>query len=191
MKNLLTLSPLVLLATLIFLQGCVALVGAGVATGVMVADDRRSSGTILEDKVIKSKVSNLISEKYPDNVQIGLTSYNRVVLLYGQVPSEAIKDDIGLMALETQNVRDVQNEIVIAGASSFVSRSNDTMITSKVKSRLLNNKDVQANHVKVITDSGSVYLMGLVTRSEAAAATHTAATTSGVQRVVRVFEFLD
>ena len=104
-----TLSRVLALAALIFLQGCVALVGAGIATGIMVADDRRSSGTILEDKVIRSKVSNLISEKYADEVQVDLTSYNRVVLLYGQVPSQAIMDDIGLMALETQNVRDVQN----------------------------------------------------------------------------------
>jgi len=185
------LSPLVALAALICLQGCVALVGAGVATGIMVADDRRTSGTILEDKVIRSKVSNLISDKYKDEVQVDLTSYNRVVLLYGQVPSQAIVDDIGLMALETQNVRDVQNEIVIAGASSFVARSNDTMLTSKVKSRLMSNDNVSANHVKVVTDAGSVYLMGLVTRSEAASATETAATTSGVKRVVKVFEFLD
>ena len=156
----------------------------------MVANDRRTSGTILEDKVIRSKISNLIYDKY-EEVQVDLTSYNRVVLLYGQVPSEAIKEDIGLMALETQNVRDVQNEIVIAGASSFVARSNDTLLTSKVKSRLMSNDEVKANHVKVVTDAGSVYLMGLVTRAEADSATQTAATTSGVKRVVKVFEFLD
>jgi osmotically-inducible protein OsmY len=95
------------------------------------------------------------------------------------------------MALETQNVRNVQNEIMIAGASSFVARSNDTLITSKVKTRLMGNDDVKANHIKVVTDGGSVYLMGLVTRAEAASATQTAATTSGVKRVVKVFEFLD
>jgi osmotically-inducible protein OsmY len=189
MKNS-TLSLVLALAVLICLQGCVALVGAGVATGIMVADDRRTSGTILEDKVIRSKISNLIYDKY-EEVQVDLTSYNRVVLLYGQVPSEAIKEDIGLMALETQNVRDVQNEIIIAGASSFVARSNDTLLTSKVKSRLMSNDDVKANHVKVVTDAGSVYLMGLVTRAEADSATQTAATTSGVKRVVKVFEFLD
>ena len=186
-----TLSPVLALAALICLQGCVALVGAGIVTGIMVADDRRTTGTILEDKVIRRKVSNLISEKYADQVQVDLTSYNRVVLLYGQVPSQAIMDDIGLMALETQNVRDVQNEIIIAGASSFVARSNDTMLTSKVKSRLMSNDEVSANHVKVVTDAGSVYLMGLVTRAEAESATQTAATTSGVKRVVKVFEFLD
>jgi osmotically-inducible protein OsmY len=185
------LSPVLVLAVLISLQGCAALVGAGVATGILVANDRRSGGTIVEDNLIKSKVSNLINEKYKDEVQVDLTSYNRVVLLYGQVPNQEIMDDIGSMALETQNVRDVQNEIVIAGASSFVARSNDAILTSKVKSRLMNNKEVKANNIKVVTDAGSVYLMGLVTRAEADSATQTAATTSGVKRVVKVFEFLD
>jgi osmotically-inducible protein OsmY len=185
------LSTALVLVALFSLQGCAVLVGAGVATGIMVANDRRTSGTILDDKVIKNKVATLINEKYEDEVQVNLTSYNRVVLLYGQVPSQDIVDDIGSMALETQNVRDVQNEIMIAGASSFVARSNDSLLTSKVKSRLMKNDDVKANHVKVVTDGGSVYLMGLVTRSEAAAATETAATKSGVKRVVKVFEFLD
>jgi osmotically-inducible protein OsmY len=183
------LSPLLVLAALISLQGCSTLVDTGVATGVI--DDRRTSGTILEDRVIRSKISNLIYEKYEDQVQVDLTSYNRVVLLYGQVPSQAIKEGIGSMALETDNVRDVQNEIIIAGASSFVARSNDTILTSKVKSRLMSNDDVNANYVKVVTDGGSVYLMGLVTRAEAASAAQTAATTSGVKRVVKVFEYLD
>jgi osmotically-inducible protein OsmY len=189
--KLLSLSPVLVLIALVSLQGCAALVGAGVATGIMVANDRRTSGTIIEDEVIKNKVSTMINEKYKDKVQVDLTSYNRVVLLYGQVPSQEIMDDIGSMALETQNVRDVQNEIVIAGASSFVSRSNDSLLTGKVKSRLMKNKDVKANNVKVVTDGGSVYLMGLVTRAEAASATQTAATTSGVKRVVKVFEFID
>jgi osmotically-inducible protein OsmY len=185
------LSPVLVLVALLGLQGCAVLVGAGVATGIMVANDRRTSGTILDDKVIKSRVGNLINEKYEGEVQVDLTSYNRVVLLYGQVPNQEILDDIGSMALETQNVRDVQNEIIIAGASSFVARSNDTLLTSKVKTRLMNNDEIKANHVKVVTDAGSVYLMGLVTRAEAASATQTAATTSGVKRVVKVFEFLD
>jgi osmotically-inducible protein OsmY len=185
------LAPVLVLVALLCLQGCAVLVGAGVATGIMVANDRRTSGTIVDDKVIKSRVGNLINEKYEGEVQVDLTSYNRVVLLYGQVPNQDILDDIGSMALETQNVRDVQNEIIIAGASSFVARSNDTLLTSKVKTRLMNNDEIKANHVKVVTDAGSVYLMGLVTRSEAASATQTAATTSGVKRVVKVFEFLD
>lgn len=186
----LVLMPLI---PLISLQGCIAplVVGAGVGAGIMVAEDRRSSGTILEDQVIERKITNLANEKYPDQLSISVVSFNRVVLLVGQVASETIKEDIGSMALETQNVRDVQNEITIAGASSFVSRSGDAMLTSKVKSRLLNNKEVQANHIKVVTNNDTVYLMGVVTRAEADSATQTAATTSGVQKVVKVFEYLD
>ena len=179
------------LCALLSLQGCGALVvGAGVGAA-MVASDRRSSGTQLEDQVIETKIANGIADAYDDEVRVSAISYNRVVLLVGQVPSEAVKDDIASLALETPNVRTVQNEITIAGASSFVSRSSDALLTSKVKSRLLNNEDVQTNHVKVVTNNDTVYLMGLVTRAEADAATDTTATTSGVQRVVKVFEYLD
>ena len=185
-------SAILALTAIIFVQGCAPLViGAGVGAGIMVSEDRRSSGTMLEDQVIERKISNLISETYEDQARVGVTSYNRVVLLVGQVPSETVKNDIGLMALETQNVRTVQNEIAIAGTSSFVSRSGDALLTSKVKTRLMNSEDVSANNVKVVTNNDTVYLMGLVTRAEAAAATQTAATTSGVQRVVKVFEYLD
>jgi osmotically-inducible protein OsmY len=179
-------------ATILSLQGCApVVVGAGVGAGVMIAEDRRSSGIMLEDQVIERQVSKLISQAYEDQVRVSVTSYNRVVLLVGQAPSEESKKEIGLMALGTENVRTVQNEIAIAGTSSFVSRSSDALLTSKVKSRLLNNDDVGANHVKVVTNNDTVYLMGLVTRAEADAATRTAATTSGVQRVVKVFEYLD
>ncbi len=174
------------------LYGCAPLVvGAGVGAGVIVAEDRRSSGTMLEDQVIERNISNLVAKAYEDQVRVDVISYNRVVLLVGQVPTQAIKDDVGLMALETQNVRTVQNELAIAGKSSFVSRSSDALLTSKVKSRLVSNDKVSANDIKVVTNNDTVYLMGLVTRSEADEATQVAATTSGVQRVVKVFEYLD
>ena len=180
------------LASLLLLQGCPAVVvGAGVGAAV-IANDRRSSGTQLEDQVIETKIANSIADTYKEEqLRVSAISYNRVVLLVGQAPSEAIKSDIGLIALETPNVRFVQNEIAIAGASSFVSRSSDALLTSKVKGRLASNDDVAVNHVKVVTSNSTVYLMGLVTREEATAATDTAATTSGVQRVVKVFEYLD
>ncbi len=185
-------SAILATTTIISLQGCVpVIVGAGVGAGVLVAEDRRSSGIMLEDQVIERNVSNLIAQTFEDQVRVRVISYNRVVLLVGQVPSEEIKDEIGLLALGTENVRTVQNEIAIAGTSSFVSRSGDALLTSKVKSRLLNNDEVGANHIKVVTNNDTVYLMGLVTRAEADAATRTAATTSGVQRVVKVFEYLD
>ncbi len=180
------------LSALLLLQGCPAVVvGAGVGVAV-VANDRRSSGTQLEDQVIETKIANGVADTYKEEeLRVSAISYNRVVLLVGQAPSEEIKKDVGLIALETPNVRYVQNEIEIAGASSFVSRSSDALLTSKVKSRLAGNDDVATNHVKVVTSNSTVYLMGLVTRAEATAATDTAATTSGVQRVVKVFEYLD
>ena len=180
------------LITLPMLQGCLPLlVGAGVGTGVMVADDRRTSATILEDQTIEIKASNRIKERFDDQLRIGVTSYNRFALLVGQVPSEAIKSEVEALVLEVPNVRNVQNELTISGSSSLMSRSNDGLLTSRVKGRLVQNDSVSANHVKVVTENGTVYLMGMLTRAEAEAATTVAATTSGVQRVVKVFEYLD
>jgi len=173
-------------------QGCVPLlVGAGVGAGVMMAEDRRTNAAILEDQTIEVKTKNRIEEKYKDQVHVNVTSYNRYVLLTGEAPSDQVKLDLTTIALETEGVRNVQNELIIAGNSSFTSRSSDSLITSKVKGRLTQNPDVGANNVKVITENGTVFLMGLVTRKESDAAASTAATTSGVQRVVKVFEYTD
>jgi osmotically-inducible protein OsmY len=174
------------------LQACIPLVvGAGVGAGVMMADDRRTNATILEDQTIEVKARNRIEEKYPEQLHVNVTSYNRYVLLTGQAPTEAIKQDLSAIVLEVPSVRNLQNEVSVSGNASFTSRSSDTLTTSSVKGRLTQNKDVGANHVKVITENGTVYLMGLVTRAEADSAAQTAATTSGVQRVVKVFEYTD
>lgn len=180
------------LACVVALQGCVPLVvGAGVGAGIMVAEDRRSSGTMLEDQTIEIKASNRIKEQFGDQVRVNITSFNRYALITGNVPSEQIKGEVEMLVLEVPNVRNVQNELQIAGGSSLVARSNDGLLSSRVKSRLVQSKDVSANHIKVTTDSGVVYLMGLVTRAEAEEAAQVAATTGGVQRVVKVFEYLD
>jgi len=180
----LALSPL--------LQSCVPLiVGAGVGAGVMMADDRRTSATVLEDQTIELKIKNRVNEKYPDQLHVGITSFNRFVLLTGEAPTEEIKQDLTIVALEVQNVRNVQNEVIVAGNSSLTSRSSDALLTSRIKGRLTQNKDVGANHVKVVTENGTAFLMGLVTRAEAESAAQTAATTSGAQRVVKVFEYID
>jgi osmotically-inducible protein OsmY len=174
------------------LQSCVPLlVGAGVGAGVMVADDRRTSATVLEDRTIEIKAGNRISEKYPDQANISVTSFNRFVLLTGQAPTEEIRQDVAVLVLEVAGVRNVQNEVIVAGNSSLASRSSDALITSRVKGRLAQNKEVGVNHVKVVTENDTVFLLGLVTRAEAESAAQTAATTSGVQRVVKVFEYLD
>lgn len=174
------------------MQACVPLiVGAGVGAGVMMAEDRRTNAAILEDQSIEVKARNLIEEKYQDRPHVNVTSYNRYVLLTGEAPTDEIRQDLTTIALEVPNVRNVQNEVIVAGNSSFTSRSSDSLTTSSVKGRLTRNKEVGANNVKVITENGSVYLMGLVTRKEADAAAATAASTSGVQRVVKVFEYTD
>lgn len=174
------------------LQACIPLiVGAGVGAGVMMADDRRTNATILEDQTVEVKIKNRIEEKYPEQLHVNVTSYNRYVLMTGEAPNDTIRQDLTAIALEVPGVRNVQNEVIIAGNASFTSRSSDTLTTSSVKGRLAQNKDVGANHVKVITENGTVFLMGLVTRAEAESASQTAATTSGVQRVVKVFEYTD
>ena len=188
-----TLRLLILLAFLMpALQSCVPLlIGAGVGAGVMMSDDRRSSATMLEDQTIEIKAKNRLSEKHGNDHTISITSFNRVVLLTGQTPSEEMKQDAPILVLEVPNVRNVQNEITISGTSSVTSRASDTLLTSRVKGRLAQNKDVGANHVKIVTENGTIYLMGLVSRAEAESAAQTAATTGGAQRVVKVFEYLD
>ncbi len=182
----------VILALCPLLQSCLPLlVGAGVGAGAMMADDRRTSATVLEDQTIEFKIKNRINEKYADQLHVNITSFNRHILLTGEAPTEEIKQDLTLVALEVQNVRNVQNEVIVAGNSSFTSRSSDSFLTSRIKGRLTQNKDVGANHVKVVTENGTAFLMGLVTRAEAESAAQTAATTSGVQRVVKVFEYID
>ena len=182
----------VILALSPFLQSCLPLlVGAGVGAGVMMADDRRTSATVLEDQTIEIKIRNRMKEKYEDQLHVSITSFNRFVLLTGEAPTEEIKQDLTIVALEVQNVRNVQNEVIVAGKSSLTSRSSDALLTSRIKGRLTQNKDVSANHVKVVTENGTAFLMGLVTRAEAESAAQTAATTSGAQRVVKAFEYID
>ena len=182
----------VILALSPFLQSCLPLlVGAGVGAGVMMADDRRTSATIIEDQTIENKINNRVDEKYKDQLHVNPVSFNRFVLLTGEAPTEEIKQDLTIIALEVQNVRNVQNEVIVAGNSSLTSRSSDGLLTSRIKGRLTQNKDVSSNHVKVVTENGTAFLMGLVTRAEAESAAQTAATTSGTQRVVKVFEYID
>jgi osmotically-inducible protein OsmY len=157
----------------------------------MMAEDRRTSATVIEDQTIEIKARNRITEKYGEQVNIGVTSFNRFVLLTGQAPTDEIKQDISVLVLEVPSVRNVQNEIAVSGISSTASHASDALLTSRVKGRLAQNKDVGATHVKVVSENGTVFLMGLVTRAEAESASQTAATTGGAQRVVKVFEYLD
>ncbi len=171
--------------------GCAAVaIGGAAATGVIVAEDRRTVGTITEDQGIELKAASRIEEKVRD-AHINITSYNRAVLLTGEVPTEAAKADAERIARAVENVRSVFNELTVGANSSVQARTNDSVITSKVKARFVDGSKFSPLHVKVVTENGVVYLLGLVKRQEAAEATEIARTTGGVSKVVRVFEYLD
>jgi osmotically-inducible protein OsmY len=174
-----------------FIATILALVPLLQSCAGLIADDRRTSATALEDQTIELKIRDRIKEKYEDKLHVTATCFNRFVLLTGEAPTQEIRQDLTIVALEVQNVRNVQNEVVVAGNSSFTSRSSDTLLVSRVVGRLMQNERVSTNHVKVVTEDGTVFLMGLVTRAEAESAAQTAATTSGAQRVVKVFEYID
>ena len=175
-------------------QGCVAVVTTTAAGGVIVAEDRRTNAAMLEDEGIELKAQSRISEKfkqYSDTIHINVTSYNRLVLLTGEVPSEEVKTGIENLVKDIQNVRSVTDELVVAEPTSLGSRSNDTLITSKVKTRFIEARKFQPNWVKVVTENKVVYLMGIVNHTEANDAAEIASTTSGVEKVVKVFEYTD
>jgi osmotically-inducible protein OsmY len=174
-------------ATPTLLSGCVALAAAGVAGTALVVADRRSTGAQVDDESIELKIANDLSKR--SDVHLNATSYNGIVLLTGEVPNATVQQEMTQLAKGVDRVRSVHNETVVAPVSSFSDRSNDSFITSKVKTRLVEANQVPANLVKVVTERGVVYLMGLLSRQEADAATNLAATTSGVARVVRVFEY--
>lgn len=187
-------SPLFVLMLLFpFLPGCALLIAtgivSGVGTGVAVSQDRRTGGIFVEDEGIEMRGGKRISEKFGGNVHVNVTSFNRNVLLTGEVPSESIKREIGGLVTGVENVRNITNEIAVAGVSSFMSRSNDALITSKVKGRFMDAGKFQINHVKVVTENGVVYLLGLVKREEAQSAVEIASSTNGVKKVVKVFEY--
>ncbi len=188
MRKLFTVTCIALLPAL---SGCMAVaVGGAAATGVMVAEDRRTVGTITEDQGIEFKAASRIDEKVKD-AHVNVTSYNRAVLLTGEVPSAAAKADAERVARAVENVRSVFNELQVSGNSSLQARTNDAVLTSKVKARFVDAGKFSPVHVKVVTENGIVYLLGLVKRQEAADATEIARTTGGVRKVVRTLEYLD
>lgn len=172
------------------LAGCFGVAAVGVGTGALMVSDRRNSETYVTDQGLELRASNRISEKFGDKVHVNVTSYNRMLLLTGEAPSEALKAEIAQIASGVPNVKSVSNEIAIAGPSSLGGRSNDAYLTSKVKARFVDAQKFSAQHVKVVTEAGIVFLLGLVTQAEADAAADIARTTGGVQKVVRVFEII-
>ena len=189
MKRIHLLLAIVLPATAAVLQGCFPAVVGVSAGAVMSATDRRTTGAQVEDEGIELKASGRIGERYGDKVHVDVTSFNRSVLLTGEVPEPGIKADIEKIALGVPNVRGVTNEIEIAGIPSAPARANDGYLSAKVKGRFLDADKFNPIHVKVTTEAGVVYLMGIVTEQEAADAVEIARTTGGVRKVVKIFEY--
>jgi osmotically-inducible protein OsmY len=172
------------------LAGCFGAAAVGVGTGALMLTDRRNPETYISDEGMEIRALNRIGEKYGDKVHVNVISYNRMMLLTGEVPSDAIKADVEKLAAGVPNVKSISNELAIAGPSGYGGRSNDSYITSKVKARFVDANKFSPNHVKVVTEAGVVFLLGLVTQAEANAAVEIARTTGGVQKVVRVFEII-
>lgn len=178
----------------VWLSGCAALVvGGAVGTGAAVAHDRRTTGTVVEDQSIETKARRAISgdTNLRRQSHINITSYNMNVLLSGETPSEAMRARAGELVRNVGKVRNVYNELTVAAPSSHMVRSSDTWITTKVKANLfgVKVKGFDPTRVKVITENGTVFLLGLVSRPEGDAAAESARQITGVQRVVKLFEY--
>lgn len=173
------------------LAGCVPLVVGGAAVGsALVVTDRRTSGAQLEDEGIELRSANRIREALGERVHVNVTSYNRQVLLTGEVPNAQDKERVEEVVKRVENVRSIVNDLGVVGISSLSQRSNDVLTTGKVKAALVDAKDVQATSFKVVTERGTTYLMGRVSQREANRATDIARGVGGVAKVVRVFEYL-
>ena len=158
--------------------------------GTLMVTDRRTSGAQVEDQAIEIKAINRVREALGDRGHVSVTSYNRLVLLTGEVPAEADRLAVEQVLARVENVRSTVNDLAVMGNSSLTSRSNDTILTSKVKASFVDARDMLSNAFKVLTERGTVYLMGRVTEREAKRAANLARSISGVQKVVRVFEIV-
>lgn len=185
-----TLSIAALLAAGFVLQGCAPLAITAAGAGALMATDRRSAGTYIEDEQIEWRVYARMREGFTGS-HVNATSYNRRVLLTGQAPTDEMKKQVEDAVKALLNVKEVVNELQVAGASSLASRGNDALITTNVKARMVNNGVFSPTHVKVLTEAGTVYLMGIVNQKEGEAAVNIARNTSGVVRVVKVFEYVE
>lgn len=172
------------------LSACAPIILGGAAMGALVATDRRTSGAQLEDEGIELRAAGRIREAMGDRAHVNVTSYNRQVLLTGEVPSAQERQQVEQIVSRVENVRAIINEIGVLGNSTLTQRSSDSLTTGKVKAAMVDAKDIFANAFKVVTERGTVYLMGRVTQREANRATEITRSTGGVQKVVRIFEII-
>ena len=173
------------------LSACVPLViGGAMLGGTLVAIDRRTSGAQLEDEGIELRSANRVREALLERAHVNVTSYNRQVLITGEVPTEDDKKLVEQTVSRVENVQKIINELAVLGNTSFTQRSSDALVTGRIKAALVDAKDVYANSFKVVTERGVAHIMGRVTQREADRATEIARSTSGVQKVVRIFEII-
>jgi osmotically-inducible protein OsmY len=195
MRNTTTAAQAIFAATLLAslagsLTGCFPLVAGGVAIGAAATVDRRTLGAQTEDKSITVKAEVRLSNLGGDNGHINIASFNRKVLITGEVPDRATKDAAEREVRAIEGVQNVFNELIVAGPASYTSRSSDALVTTKVKASLVEMKTISASSFKVVTENGTVYLMGRVTQREGDVATDVVKSVSGVQRVVKLFEYI-
>ena len=181
---------LALALTAPLLQGCFPIIAGGIAAGALAIDDRRTLGAQTEDKAILAKAESRIAEKFGNRANVNVTSFNRKVLLTGEVPDAAARAEAAQIAGAVENVASVVNELQIGGVSSLTARTSDSILTAKVKGNFVDDKELLANAFKVVSEGSVVYLMGLVTREEGDRAASVAARTSGVKQVVKVFDYI-
>ncbi|CAN5212924.1 hypothetical protein BH11PSE11_BH11PSE11_09220 [soil metagenome] len=177
-------------ATLTLLQGCVEMVASGVVVGTLAATDRRTFGAQTEDQEIMFKAGRRISNIINDDGHVNVTSFNRKVLLTGEVKDEAMKAAVERETASVAGVLSIVNELDFSPITSFTSRSNDVLITGKIRASFVDDKQLSANAFKVVTEHGNVYLMGRVTEREGAIAAKIASGVSGVRKVVKIFEYI-
>jgi len=186
--------PLALLAlcgmTAISLQGCIEMAVGTAVVGTLAATDRRTFGAQTEDKAIALKGETRVANLVGSAGHVNINSFNRKVLLTGEVPSEAMKTEVERAVADIAGVQSIVNDLMVAPPSSFTSRSNDTLITGKVKASLIDAQDISANSFKVVTERAVVYLMGRVSQREGTRAAEIARGVAGVQKVVKVFEYI-
>ena len=193
MRQIQRLGALVLGAVLVGggLSACAPLlIGGAVVGGSLLVTDRRSSGAQLDDQAIELKGMNRLGETLRDRGRVSITSYNRQVLMTGEVPTDADKAAAEQTVAKIDNVRSIVNELGVGPGATLTARSNDTLISGKVKASFVDASDLHANAVKVVTERGVVYLMGRVTEREATRATEITRGVGGVTKVVRVFEIV-
>ncbi len=172
------------------LSGCAPLMVGAVGTSVLVATDRRTSGAQLEDQGIELRAGSRLRDQFGDRARVVVTSFNRRVLLTGEVHSEADRATAVRIVAGVENVRETVDELAVMSSPSFTARSSDALVTARVKAAMVDASDLQATAVKVLTERGTTYLMGRVTQREADRATEITRSIPGVQRVVRVFEII-